>query len=349
MSDRFKKENINKILVLQTAYIGDVIVSTGILRELHKIYPQAKIDIITTPLSAELFKYNPYISKIFKFDKKNWKYINFFKLLKTLRTQNYDISFSIQSSFTSAILLYLAGINIRIGFDKQLLTTDSLAMIEKSDRHRSENIVNLLTLLDHTGKFDHQSELFLSDQEKEKASSIIRELGAGQEKLIGIAPGSVRETKKWPPSYYIELTKKLRDTRTYLFFIGGVDEAQLCDHIIQTSQNHNAKNLAGKLSLLESSALIQKMDLMITNDSAPLHMANAVNTDVFAFFGPTIKKYGFFPYREGDKIFEVKLNCRPCSLHGGASCPEGHQLCMKRIRPEKVLPAIKKKLNITDK
>ncbi len=339
-------ENIQKIVVLQTAYIGDVIVSTGLLRELKSIYPEAQIDIITTPLSAELFKYNPHINYIYKFDKNNWKYINFFKLIRKLRSESYDLSISIQSSLTSALMLSLAGIDTRIGFDKQVLTTDSIVLRENSDRHRSENIVNLLSHLDNDQKFDHRSELFFSNRETGRAGRIIDSLQENGEKLIGIAPGSVRETKKWPAEYYEELTTKLGQTESCVFFIGGPDEAELCDRIIEASRHPKTINMAGKLSLLESSALIKKMDLMISNDSAPLHMANAVKTDVFAFFGPTVRKYGFFPYREGDKIFEVELNCRPCSLHGGAKCPEGHHNCMKMIKPDHVFQQIREKLNI---
>ena len=339
-------ENIQKIVVLQTAYIGDVIVSTGLLRELKALYPQAQIDIITTPLSAELFKYNPHINHIYKFDKNNWKYINFFKLLKQLKSENYDLSISSQSSLTAALLLSLAGIDTRIGFDKQILTTDSIVLRENSVRHRSENIVNLLSRLENEQNFDHRSELFFSKSETGRASRIIDSLQENGEKLIGIAPGSVRETKKWPAEYYVELTTKLGQTESCVFFIGGPGEAELCEQIIEASQHPKTINLTGKLSLLESSALIKKMDLMLSNDSAPLHMANAVKTDVFAFFGPTVRKYGFFPYREGDKIFEVDLYCRPCSLHGGSRCPEGHHKCMKLIKPDHVFRQIRKKLNI---
>ena len=338
------KEDYNKIVVLQTAYIGDVVVSTGLVRELNKIFPDAKVDIITTPVSSEIFQYNPYVRKRIKFDKKNWKYINFFKLVKKLKNENYDLSISIQSSLTSALLLYFSGIKRRVGFSKQVLTTDSVRTLENNNIHRSENIVNLLSPLSSNMNFDNRTELFLSDKERQKAKEILTNQKSNK-KMIGVAPGSVRATKKWPKKYFAELTQKLKKENIVTFFIGNVEETQLCEEIIELGQNDSTVNMAGELSLLESAALIEKLDLMLANDSAPLHIANAVNTDVFAFFGPTVQKYGFFPYRENDKIFEKELDCRPCSLHGGPSCPEGHHNCMKKITPEEVFESIRNYFN----
>jgi len=83
------------------------------------------------------------------------------------------------------------------------------------------------------------------------------------------------------------------------------------------------------------------MDLVVCNDSAPLHMANAVKTDVFAFFGPTVQKFGCYPYRNGDKMLEVELDCRPCGKHGGNQCPLNHHRCMLDVKPEAVYEEIK--------
>jgi len=105
-------------------------------------------------------------------------------------------------------------------------------------------------------------------------------------------------------------------------------------------------NLAGDLTLLESAALISKVDLVVSNDSAPLHIANAVKTDVFTIFGPTVKEFGFYPYRKNDKIFEVDLECRPCGKHGGKECPLGHFKCMLEVKPEIIWKEIKNKFEL---
>lgn len=335
------------ILVLQTAYIGDVVVSTPLIRELHKIFPAANIDIITTPLSSEIFKYHPHIRRIIPFDKKNHKYLNLIKLIRKLRPRNYDCSISIQASLTSALLLYLSNIHRRIGFARQVLTTDSIEIEEKPTIHRSQHILKLLSPLGDTRELDNSTELYLSEKERKIAARIIDDYKENKNSMvIGMAPGSIRFTKQWPEEYYTELLGGLSRKNIYTLLLGSAKERDLCQRIINKSGSQNAKNLAGELSILESSAVIERVDLVLANDSAPLHLANAVNTAVFAFFGPTVRKYGFFPYRSDDYLFEVELDCRPCSLHGGKRCPKGHHKCMLEITPDIVMQKIEQKLNI---
>jgi len=124
-----------------------------------------------------------------------------------------------------------------------------------------------------------------------------------------------------------------------LIFIGAIEERKLCEGIIQTS-GIKAVNLAGKASILESAAVIGKCALMICNDNGAMHIANAMKTDVFAFFGPTVKSFGFFPFQENDEVFEIEMDCRPCRSHGGNKCPLGHHLCMKNIEPEFVFKKV---------
>ena len=153
-----------------------------------------------------------------------------------------------------------------------------------------------------------------------------------------MAPGSVWETKKWPERYFKELLQKSSDYSIYL--IGGADDFNLCQRLINESNHPNMINCAGKISILESCALIKEMNLVLCNDSAPLHMANAVKTDVFAFFGPTVKKFGCYPYRKNDKILEIDLDCRPCAKHGGNKCPLNHHNCMQEMKPDYVINEI---------
>ena len=150
----------------------------------------------------------------------------------------------------------------------------------------------------------------------------------------------MRETKKWPGEYFSELLDLLAGDDISIFFIGSADDRSLCGRIIEESSNRHCYNFAGELGLSLSAALIGLLDLMVTNDSAPLHMSNAVDTPVLAFFGPTVKEYGCYPYRDDDKMLEVDLDCRPCGTHGGKACPLGHHDCMRAIRPEIVYKEI---------
>ncbi|MCI0496173.1 glycosyltransferase family 9 protein, partial [candidate division KSB1 bacterium] len=153
-------------------------------------------------------------------------------------------------------------------------------------------------------------------------------------------------TKMWLKDYFIALIDRLKNKNLAIFLIGGAADKSLCEEIKQRSSNKKVITVAGYLSILESAALIQKLDLMVTNDSAPLHIANAVKTDVLAIFGPTVRRFGCYPYRDRDRLLEIDLYCRPCARHGGKRCPEGHFRCMKEITPQIVYDSIKAMIKI---
>lgn len=333
-----------KILVIQTAFIGDLIMTTPIFRALREVFPKAQIDTLVIPQSSIILKYNPYIDNIYTFEKKNGflrKFFSFINIILKFRKIKYDIGIPVQSSYTSAFILMLSGISRRIGSRRLRFATDKV-LLPKGLHNR----LRVLKLLEPLSKktFSDATEIFLSETEVLKAKEIIQKFGNINNRKIAIAPGSVWETKKWPSNYYAELTNLLRSDKVDIFFIGSNQETELCEKIISHSQNQNAYNFAGKLNLLESAALIAEMDLLVCNDSSPLHIANAVGTDVFAFFGPTVQRFGCFPYRQNDKILEIELECRPCSKHGGSRCPLGHHNCMKLIKPEYVYQLITEKL-----
>jgi heptosyltransferase-2 len=323
-----------RILIIQTAFIGDNILSTGFIREVAKIFPKAKIDLLTTPVSAKLFKFNPYLTNIKTFRKNNiiQKTIDFIRLLGFILSQKYDIAFSLQIHFTSSLLMFLGGIPKRVGGDRMKLLTHPIKI--PKNLHVIQRNAYILKKFSQQ-KVNPETELHFSSELLEEA---IENTKTNKFKL-GIAPGSVWNTKKWPHEYFIELMRMIEDD-VEIYFIGSEVDLNICKDIIEKSGKH-AHNLAGKLSLLQSAALIKQLDLMLTNDSAPMHMANAVKTDVVSFFGPTVKKFGCYPFRENDTLLEIDLDCRPCGTHGGKVCPKKHFRCMREITPQKVLESIK--------
>ncbi|MBK8945504.1 MAG: lipopolysaccharide heptosyltransferase II [Ignavibacteriae bacterium] len=335
-----EKKSIKKILVIQTAFIGDAILSTPILREIKKIYPTSKLDILVIPQTSNLFKHNPHISKIIEFDKREklTRIFSFFKVLKIVFIEKYDAVISIQSSFTSSIIMLIGRIKIRIGYPRQKLLTHTINLIKGLHLRK-----RVLKLLEPFGDFifNDETELFWSEQEEKKIDMLLnRSDGIFR---LGIAPSSAQFTKQWPKEYFKELIKLLSNHNLEIFLIGGKEDKLLCNEIAEINAA-KIKNLAGELSLLESAALIKNMNLILSNDSAPMHIANAVKTDVIAIFGPTVKNFGFYPYRENDKILEVELDCRPCGKHGGSKCPLDHFKCMLELKPEFVYQKIKEKL-----
>jgi heptosyltransferase-2 len=150
-----------------------------------------------------------------------------------------------------------------------------------------------------------------------------------------MAPGSVWGTKRWP--YYGELASR---TDGQIVIVGGREDAPLAQSIVQ-STGGRAVSAAGALSLRESAALIRRARVLVTNDSAPLHLATAVGTPVLALFGPTVPEFGFGPRRPGDvALGHAELSCRPCSRHGPQVCPLGHHRCMRDLSVEAVSKAM---------
>jgi heptosyltransferase II len=318
------------ILLIQTAFIGDIIMSTPLFSMLKKAYPDAEIDVVVNSRYTSILSNNPYIRNVFGFNKSTNKIRNLVKLIHVIRKNRYDLAVSMQIHLSSTLMMVLGGIKKRVGSSRQRLLTHPVTF--SPGMHIREKAAMLVRALkdDH---YDLQTQLYPSSSDIERAIQYLRN---NKHFKLGIAPGSVWETKRWPKEYYIEaISALIREADIYL--IGGPDDIALCDEIVKNIPAINIVNTAGKLSLLQSAALIDKMDLLICNDSAPLHMANAMKTPVFAIFGPTVKKFGCYPYQENDKMIEIDLYCRPCSKHGGNICPEGHFRCMKDIMPERVV------------
>lgn len=245
---------------------------------------------------------------------------------------------------TTAFLMILGGIKERLGFDRRpapkLLT---MKVPHRQGIHKIEKNLHLLSVFTDE-KFKMQTELFPDKESLDYYKQSVQEFKKNKMPVIALAPGSVWYTKRWPLEKYTELVQMLDDAGYNLIFIGAPDERNLCARII-SSANVEALNLAGSMSVLESAAVLTFCDLFIGNDSGAMHIANAVHTDVIAFFGPTVTTIGYYPYQKGDIVMEVPMQCRPCGSHGGNKCPLGHHQCMIHITVQSVFAVINEKFN----
>ncbi len=334
--------NYNKILILQTAFLGDAIMSTGFIKAARKLFPQAQIDVLCIPQTKDVFTDNPNLDSIITFDKRKWnrKLLTFPKTVFLLRRNRYKLAFSLQPSMSSSLILLLSGIPVRIGFARQKLLTHPQTV-----RKRIPIVKRYLELLNPFSAKDlrPETEVFWKKDVEVDVDKKIRAFEFNPDKTIAIAPGSIRFTKKWLLDYFISLCKMLQQDGIKAFFIGGKEDMELCKTIILQS-GISAFNLAGMVGLKGSAYLLTKVPLLLCNDSAPLHLANAVRTDVIAIFGPTVELFGCFPYRMEDVVLQRDMDCRPCNKHGGNKCPQRHFKCMLEIKPEEVYAVIMKKL-----
>lgn len=305
---------------------------TPLIRATKKLFPHSKIDVLIIPQMSDILLNNPHINEILIFDKRKNKILNFIKTLSLLRKRNYDIALLPHSSMTTSFLIFFSRIKTRVGFKRwlsSLLLTHRVPFRNKI--HRIKKNLDLLSPFSDV-KFDIQTELFPDADTYKKADKLLSELDPVK-KRIAFAPGSVWHTKRWLETYYRELAQKLIEAGFSIILVGSPEEKELCERIKPGS---DAINIAGNTTVLESAAVLKKCDLLVSNDCGALHIANAMKTDVFAIFGPTITPFGYFPFRENDFVFETELPCRPCGSHGGQKCPKGHLLCMKNITPESV-------------
>ncbi len=313
-----------KFLIIQTAFIGDVVLATSIVEKLKQHYPLATIDFLVRKGNESLLANNPHLRTVIVFDKKKNKYRNLFQLVRAIRTEKYDYVINAQRFFTTGLMTVLSGARHTIGFDKNPL---SYLFNEKvkhdisatgNPQHEVERNLKLIEKITDSGFV--KPRLYPSEADYQKV--------AKTEEYICIAPASVWFTKQFPASKWIELINKLSD-RYMIYLIGSQGDISLCEEIKQKSSSMKVEILSGQLSFLESAALMKNAKMNYVNDSAPLHFASAMNAPVTAIFCSTLPEFGFGPLSDISFIGQIegKLYCRPCGLHGRKACPEGHFKC----------------------
>ena len=339
-------ESFSKILVIQTAFIGDAILTLPLIQTLKVNFPQSSIDVLTIPLTAEIFNHHPAITDVIQFDKRgsDQGLKGLWRLRGILRTKNYDLVIVPHRSIRSSILAWLSKPTVSIGFDKSAgrwLFKDIVRY--NSSLHEIERNLSLLEPLQLRYVKPELPRLYPSTQDVQIVDSILRANGLNQDwKLIAVAPGTVWNTKRWPAERFAALCKQVASDNIAVILVGGREDEALCNGIRDSACVKNIFTVAGKLSLLQSAELIRRCEVLISNDSAPMHIAVAVGTPVVAIFGATVPEFGFSPRGPRDVVVETKgLKCRPCSIHGGNSCPIKTFECMLSITPEVVVDKLK--------
>lgn len=324
-----------RIFLIQTAFIGDAVLSTPLPRAVKELYPEAELDLVLTPQTEIIYRRNPDISKIYVFQKSSgwWRKLRSLSgIIRALRERRYDVALSVHVSFTSSLIMLLSGAPIRIGYPRQKFATARVSLPSGYPMHK-RSLLLLGPLTDRV--FDLSTRLYIPPESAASIEAFLKQESLNPEKLVALAPGSIWATKRWPQEFFAELIRGLHNAGWQCVVLGGNSDNDLCAGILKAAQTP-AINAAGRFDLITSAELIRRSRLLICNDSGPLHIANAVQTPVLAIMGPT-RTPGFLPYREHDRMVEIDLYCRPCGKHGHQKCPEGHWRCMREILPERVL------------
>ncbi|WP_159472107.1 glycosyltransferase family 9 protein [Dyadobacter sp. 3J3] len=326
-----------RILVIQTAFIGDVILATSLLENLHQGFPNAQIDFLVRKGNEGLFANHPYLSNVLIWKKKESKFKSLFQLLKQIRKTEYDWVINLQRFGSTGLLTGFSNAAKRTGFDKNpfsFLFTDKFP-------HRIENGVHEVTR--NNALIKSEVSATICKPKLYPSNADFDFVKPYQSKpYICIAPASVWFTKQYTEEGWIRLIDQI-DGQYQIFLLGGPGDNALAENIYsQVVTKNKVQNLCGKLSFLQSAALMKSSVMNFVNDSAPMHISSAVNAPVTAVYCSTVPEFGFGPLSDDSHIVEVleKLACRPCGLHGHKACPEGHFKCAVDIKTEQFLEVL---------
>ncbi len=319
---------------MQTAFLGDVVLTTPLLVALAET--EGPLDVVTTPAAAPLLETHAAVRRVIPYDKRGadrgWRGLT--ALARRLRAEQYQMAYLPHRSLRSAALAALARIPRRIGFRDgwRWLYTETQAR-----PGAGHEIDRLLALAQRSPATPSHPSLGLTAEDGQAAGRWLEGAGVAAP-FAALAPGSIWGSKRWP--HYAELARRLSD-RIAVVLVGGREDAPLAQEI--GAAVPTVVSACGALTLRQSAALIGRAEVLVTNDSAPLHFAQAVGTRTVAIFGSTVPGFGFGPRGPSDQVLGVEgLVCRPCSAHGPARCPLGHHACMQTLPVEDVMRAIER-------
>ncbi|HNX43836.1 MAG TPA: lipopolysaccharide heptosyltransferase II [Bacteroidales bacterium] len=336
-----------KILIARLSSIGDIILTTPLVRCVRQAYPDASITFLVKKKFSSLVSFNPNISEVIEFD--DVKGRNELRVLaRKLRREQFDWFIDIHRSLRTKYIR----LNVRFGevtsYHKRILLRTLLIKLG-INRFKSVKPVFLRyfeAVESHGINYDNNgTEVFYSDDDRQTVERfLIPEGFIPQQKMVVICPGASYSNKQWLPERFAQLADRLvQNNGVFIVFLGGPSDTGLCGHII-TMMKNRATNFAGRLTLLQSAALLNKSSLVITNDSGMMHLAQSQKRPVAAIFGATSRELGFFPLPEKSIVVEKEMPCRPCTHKGLDHCPRKHFNCMRLITTNDVIDAVEQML-----
>jgi ADP-heptose:LPS heptosyltransferase len=326
---------LQKFLIIQTAFIGDVVLATPLIEKLHFFFPKAEIDFLLRKGNEQLLTGHPYIHEVLIWDKKTSKQKNLFKIILRIRSNEYDKVINVQRFFATGLITMCSGAKETIGFDKNPLSfffTRKIKHEVGGKRAVHETVRNLELIRAFTDDAVYRPKLYPATAD---FTAIAERVDV---KFVTVSPASVWYTKQFPADQWISFIKKIPEELT-IYLLGGPVDKDLCENILKSCDRGGIVVLAGNLSFLQSAALMSRAVMNYVNDSAPLHFASAMNAPVTAIYCSTVPEFGFGPLSDSSHIVEIeqKLYCRPCGLHGYSTCPEKHFRCAKEVRELQLL------------
>ena len=328
------------IAIVQTAFIGDVILATPLFEAARENRPDDRIIAVVRKDCKNILENNPFVDEIIVWDKrgKDRGIIGILRIARLLRKFNIDTALIPHRSLRTALALSLSGATTRIGFAKG--GGAFLHTIRVPYRSGIHEVERNLMLAGATGWKSNgfKPAIFPDDTDIKIVDNVLR----GINTYCVLSPGSVWATKRWPMESFVSVGYYFAVRGLRVVISGGNEDEDVCRK--GADNVPGSVNACGRLTLRQSAELYRCSEFLLTGDTAPQHLAAAVGVRVFSIFGPTVQDYGFWPYTDRGVIIEENMDCRPCGVHGHKSCPKGTHECMKRITVERVVEIIEEAL-----
>ncbi|MBI3610831.1 MAG: lipopolysaccharide heptosyltransferase II [Nitrospirae bacterium] len=340
-----------RILVIQTAFLGDVVLTTPLFQVLRDRFPTAYLAALVIPGTREVLSGLPILNDVFVYDKKGrdrgLKGLR--SVARSLKAKRFDVCLLPHRSLRSALVAFMAGIPQRIGFVQSPGSFFYTRRVWRDgSRHEVRRNLELLKPLAPDLPLEATAStvrlwVASTDEDRDWANHCLAEHGLGtNDRMIAIAPGSVWATKRWIPEGFAAVIDGLMSRyNRKILLVGSRDDVPAVDKVT-THCRQKPVNLAGKTTLRQLAAVLKRCELLITNDNGAMHVGVAQDIPIVAVFGSTTLGLGYGPLTERAVVVERDLRCRPCGKHGHAACPLDHFNCMKQITAEEVITAATK-------
>ena len=339
-----------RLLVAQTGFLGDVVLTTPLLTNLRKALTPESLTVLTTPQAKPLLEYHPKVSRVLVDAKRasGRGLLGLWRTAQRLRQERFTLAVAAHKSLRTALLLTLAGIPYRVGFRQGPGWFLYHRTVQRdTNRHEVERILCIMRAFGlEPEECDRSPQVEYPESTKAQARALLQDNGiAGTDPMFVVCPGSVWPTKRWTIDGFASLVRHLENNYGRVLLCGGPDDIEVTQ-AVHMQAGHRGVNLVGQADLLTFMALIDQAQVVISNDSAPMHIAVARDVPVVAIFCATTPSLGYGPYTNNAVVVEKKeLSCRPCGRHGSHSCPLGTEACMREISVVDVLAGVDQLLN----
>lgn len=349
-----------KILILQTAFLGDLILSTAFFRAVRNQYPNSEIHLLVNASTETILLNNPDLNQIWVFDKKKMKknLFAFFSYAKKLKKEKFDLVIAAHFSYRSSILSFLTGAPERIGYKESGFSFLHTKTVSRPllGPHEVDKLFSLIVSSeDFPSGRERRPFLFPTEEETKTYNLTKKKVLPNEEGYIIIAPSSLWETKRLPEEKFLSIiTQILRKRKETVVLIGSKADFEIETTIrrlmkiepLQMRERERVISLIGKTNLRELMSWIQGAKAVVSNDSSPIHFASAFNIPTVMIYGATIPGFGYGSLSSKHKYMEVDgLPCRPCGIHGGRECPKSHFKCMMDQNTVKIFEALEEVLS----